>query len=185
LASAHFAQLKEASAGDEGSLMKRLNGDRRAELAEFGQGKTAAVVQNTLHMATFGRYTQRAPANQLALSTLDRERRVLYRLDFLESLVKAGTEPEVAYNATQIQESVADLNTLLSQVASTHIRERAAVTLDRLKSLSRDAGVQTQCAVALIALHETPGSVRAENTPAIASSPKVATHPVLHVDSLR
>jgi hypothetical protein len=184
LASMHFAQLTNAS-GEDGVLMKRLNDERRAELAAFGQGKAAGFAQSGLHMATFGRYTQRVSADELQLSTLDRERRVLYRLEFLDALVREGTQPEVAYKAGQIQDSVADLNTLMSQVGSARIRERAAVTLDRLKSLSRDAGVQTQCAVALIALHETPGSVRAENTPAIASSPRVAGRPLQHVDSLR
>jgi hypothetical protein len=162
-----------------------LNEDRRAELAAFGEGRAAGFAQNSLHMATFGRYTHRVSSKQLALSTLDRERRVLYRLDFLDSLVKEGTQPEVVYKAAQIQESVADLNTLMSEVTSPRIRERGAVTLDRLKSLSRDAGVQTQCAVALIALHERSDSVRAENTPAIASSPRVTVRPVQHVDSLR
>ncbi len=183
LASAHFTQIQ--SAADDGLLVKRLNDERRAELATFGQGKAAGLVQSALHMATFGRYTQRVPEKQLALSTLDRERRVLYRLDFLDSLVKSGTQPEVSYKTDQIQDSVADLDILMSQVTSPRIRERAAVTLDRLKALSRDAGIQTQCAVALIALHQTSESVRAENTPAIASSPKVTTRPIHHADSLR
>ena len=184
LARAHFAQIRAAS-NDDGALSKRLNDERRAELAAFGQGRGARLFQSALHMATFGRYTQRVPRDKLALSTLDRERRVLYRLEFLDSLVKEGTQPEVAYNTAQIEESVADLNTLMSQVSSPRIRERAVATLDRLKSLSRDAGVQTQCAVALIALHEPMGPVRAESTPAIATSPRVANHPVGRVDSFR
>jgi hypothetical protein len=184
LASAHFAQIQEA-ASDNGKLVKRLNEERRAELAAFGQGKAAQLLDNTAHMATFGRYTQRVPEKELQLSTLDRERRVLYRLDFLDSLVQQGTQPEVAYDAGQIQQSVADLNTLLSQVAAPRIRDRAAATLDRLKSLSRDPGVQTQCAVALIAIHEAPGGVRAESAPAIASSPKAAGRAVQTAESLR
>ncbi|MFL6452093.1 MAG: hypothetical protein ACJ746_31165 [Bryobacteraceae bacterium] len=184
LASAHFDQIKGASS-ENGLLVKQLNDDRRAELAAFGQGRAAAFAHSALHMATFGRYTQRVSPNQLALSTLDRERRVLYRLDFLDSLVKEGTQPEVAYDAAQIQDSVADLNTLMSEVSSARIRERAAVTLDRLKSLSQDAGVQTVCAVALIGLHDTSGTVRAQNPPAIASSPRVAGHPVQQVESFR
>jgi hypothetical protein len=91
----------------------------------------------------------------------------------------------VSYNTDQIQGSVAELNSLMSDISSPRIRERAVATLDRLKSLSRDAGVQTQCAVALIALHQSLESVRAENTPAIASSPKVTSHPVQHADPLR
>ncbi len=184
LADAHFAQIQSAST-DDGTIVKRLNEERRAELAAFGQGKAARLAQSALHMASFGRYTQRVPQNRLALSTLDRERRVLYRLDFLDSLVKDGTQPEVAYNASQIRDSVADLNTLMSEVSSTRIRERATATLDRLKSLSRDAEIQTQCAVALIALNKTPEAVRAANTPAIASSPKVTARPAHRVDSFR
>lgn len=184
LAGAHFAQIENAST-DDGFVVKRLNEERRAELAAFGQGRGARLMHSALHVATFGRYTQRVSPNQLSLSTLDRERRVLYQLNFLDLLVSEGTQPEVAYKASQIQDSVADLNTLMSEVPSTRIREHAAATLDRLKSLSRDAGVQTQCAVALIALHETPASVRAENTPAIASSPKVAARPARGVDTLR
>lgn len=184
LASAHFAEIQNASAED-GALIKRLNDERRAELAAFGQGRGARLVHGVLHMASFGRYTQRVSRDKLVLSTLDRERRVLYRLDFLDGLVKQGTQPEVAHETAQIQESVADLNTLMTQVSSPRIRERAVTTLDRLKSLSRDAGVQTECAVALIALHQTPGAVRAESTPAIATSPRVTRHPAQHVDSFR
>jgi hypothetical protein len=183
LAHARFNQIQTAA--DDGLLVKRLNEERRAELATFGQGRAAGLVQSALHVATFGRYTQRVSEKQLALSTLDRERRVLYRLDFLDSLVKGGTQPEVSYKTDQIQGSVAELNSLMSDISSPRIRERAVVTLDRLKSLSRDAGVQTQCAVALIALHQSSESVRAENTPAIASSPKVTSHPVQRADSLR
>ena len=184
LADAHFAEIQSASAED-GALLKRLNNERRAELAAFGQGRGAHLVQGALHMATFGRYTQRVSRDKLLLSTLDRERRVLYRLDFLDGLVKQGTQPEVAYKTAQIQESVADLNTLMTQVSSPRIRERAVTTLDRLKSLSRDAGLQAECAVALLALHQTPGAVRAESTPGIVTSPRVTSHPAQRVDSFR
>jgi len=184
LASLHLAEIKSASPED-GVLVKRLNDERRAELASFGQGRAARLSQSALHTATFGRYTQRVAPDQLALSTLDRERRVLHQLNFIESLVEEGTQPEVAYKAGQIQESVAELNTLVTQVTSSRIRERTAVALDRLKSLSGDAGVQTQCAIALIALHEMPGAVRAESAPEIASSPRMASRPAQRVDSFR
>ena len=180
LAGLHLAEIKSASPED-GVLVKRLNDERRAELASFGQGRAARLSQSALHTATFGRYTQRVAPDQLALSNLDRERRLLYHLNFIESLVEEGTQPEVAYKAGQIQESVAELNTLVTQLTSSRIRERTAVALDRLKSLSGDAGVQTQCAVALIALHETPGAVRAESAPDIASSPRVASRPAKRV----
>ncbi len=184
LAEAHFAEIQK-SFTDDGALAKKLNDERRAELAAFGQSRGARLVQGALHMATFGRYTQRVSREKLSLATLDRERRVLYHLEFLRGLVKQGTQPEVAYDTAQIQESVADLNTLMSQVSSPRIRERAVATLDRLKSLSRDAGVQTQCALALIALRQTPEAVRAESTPAIATSPRVTRHPIARADSFK
>lgn len=184
LAKAHFAEIQR-SLTDDGALTKRLNDERRAEVAAFGQGRGARLFQSALHMASFGRYTQRVSPDKLSLSTLDRERRVLYRLEFLDGLVKEGTQPEVAYKAAQIQESIADLNTLMSQVSSPRIRKRAVATLDRLKSLSRDAGVQTQCAVALIALQQAPEAVRAESTPAIATSPRVTRNPAGRVDSFK
>jgi bacterioferritin-associated ferredoxin len=184
LAAAHFTEIQKGLA-DDGPLTKRLNDERRAELAAFGQGRGARLLQSALHMATFGRYTQRVSPDKLSLSTLDRERRVLYRLEFLQGLVKQGTQPEVAFKTAQIEESVADLNTLMSQVSSRRIRERAVATLDRLKSLSRDAGVQTQCAVALITLRQTPEAVRAESIPAIATSPRVTRLPAGRMDSFK
>lgn len=182
LAALHYAQIQDAG-GADGILAKRLDEERRAELAAFGQSKAAGAAQSALHMATFGHYTQRVSPNKLALSTLDRERRVQYQLDLLGSLVKDGTPPEVAYKADQIERSVANLNTLLAEIDSSRIRQRATVTLNRLKSLSRDTGVQAQCAVALLALQAPPGSLPAEEGQVIASTPAAQIRPAQNVEA--
>lgn len=177
LASEHFARLEAASA-DDGKLLKRLDNERRAELGSFGESTSAGIVRETLHMVTFGRYTHRVSESKLALSALDRERRATYHLEFLDALVKEGTQPEVSHEPHQIEASVADLNVLMAEIDSAKIRQRATVTLDRLKSLSRDPKVQNECSVALIALRDNPSLLRAAAVPAIASSPRVTARPL-------
>jgi hypothetical protein len=168
VALARYARL-QAEAEDGGPLTARIETQRRAELAAFGESKKAHVAKTLLHDATFGLYTHRAKIGRNNLATLERDRRVEYQLNFLDSLVRAGTEPEVAYASSRIRASVDELSGLLPEISATTVRAHAAGTLERLEKLSKDAELQNDCTFALAALKRTSGSVRAASASGIVA----------------
>jgi hypothetical protein len=137
-----------------GEMAARIDRDRRAELAEFGESARNHILRILLHDATFGAYTHRVKQNSVILAVLDRDRRLLYHLNILDSLAAAGTPPEVAYSPIRIQSSVADLNHLMVGVRSPLIRAHVERTLEQLKGLSVDPKLQADCANALALLRE-------------------------------
>jgi len=152
LAYAHYGLLLEEA--QNGELAARIDRDRRAELADFGESARAHMLRLIFHDATFGAYTHRAKENSDVLASIDRDRRVLYRLNVLDSLAAGGTPPEVVYSTRRIQESVADLNRLMTGVHSPVIRAHVARTLEQLKSASEDPGLQADCTTALASIQE-------------------------------
>lgn len=173
VATVRYAEL-QADAQSNGRLAVRLEKARRAELAAFGESKTKRVAEAVLHDATFGLYTHLAARDDTNLATLDRDRRIRYQLNFLDSLIRTGTQPEVAYDSIRIRAAVNELSGLVPQVQSRDVRARAASALERLGSLSRDAGVQDDCSIALAALRRTAGPVRAASAAGIVASSAVA-----------
>ncbi len=168
-ARAHYAQLQSQS--EEGSkLAERLEKERRAELADFGESTKANVTHNVLHMTTLGLYTHRVKPEQFTLAALDSERRIRYHLGFLDAVVKNGTEPEIAFDSLQIQSSVVQLRELVSGVDSPQTKAHAVATLERLKSLSRDQTLQADCALAIIAFRQSPELDRIGSGPVVAGS---------------
>jgi hypothetical protein len=151
LAQMRYARL-QAEAEDGGRLEARLDRDRRAELAEFGEGPRVRLEYSLLHELSFGRYTHRAEKNAANLASLDRERRIQYDLNFLDSLVEAGTRPEVAYDSSKIEASVTELSSLISEVHAPGLRAHAQGAIERLQKLSQDEGLQVEYALALAAL---------------------------------
>lgn len=143
-----LAQLQNGS-GEDGPLVATLDKERRAELVAFGQSAGGGAMDSALHFSTLGIYTHRASKEDLSLSTLDVQRRTLYHLEFLESLVANGTQPEVAFDSSQIRASLVQLQDLVPTIQSPRVRERASVVLERLKTLSRDEGIQKDCSAAL------------------------------------
>jgi hypothetical protein len=168
-ARAHFAQLQSQS-GESGKLVARLQKERRAELANFGESTKSSVAHNVLHMGTLGMYTHRVKPEQATFAALDGERRLRYHLGFLDSVVKNGTEPEVAFDRLQIASAIIQLRDLMPSINSSQIKAHAVATLERLKSLSHDEIVQTDCAVAIIALRQSEEPARALSGPVVAGS---------------
>jgi hypothetical protein len=154
-----YARLQAEGAPD-GTLMTRIDKERRFELATFGESRQAQMFQSALHDASFGLYTHRAKKDPGNLATLDCYRRIQRDLDFLDSAVEPGTPPEVAYDSRRIQASVLDLNSLMPQVRSREVRVHAAATLDRLKSVSRDAELQADCSSALASMKQSDSQAR-------------------------
>ena len=169
-AKARYGRLQEEA--DNGVLAKRLDQERRAELAQFGASRQGRFAWLALHDATLGLYTKRAKEDQTVMAQLDRDRRIQRNLNFLDSLSQNGTQPEIAYSASQIDASVSELNVLLPGVESRDVRAHAAATLRRIQALSRDKDLQAGCESALVALRTKPW---AAGRPAIATSLRIGT----------
>jgi len=174
-ARAHLALLQTESE-ENGKLAARLQKERRAELADFGESTKANVTHNVLHMGTLGIYTHRVKPEQSTYAALDQERRVCYHLEFLDSAVKNGTEPEIAFNVSQIQSSVAQLRDLIPSIDSPQIRAHAVATLERLKSLSHSEMLQADCALAIIAFRQNSEPTRTVLGPVVAGSVRAAAY---------
>src|SRR5579875_702331 len=154
-----YARL-QAEAGD-GVLAARIDKQRRAELAAFGQSGKGRVTDTVLHDGTFGLYTHRVKADDGNLAALERDRRIQYQLRFLDSLVQAGTQPEVAYESAKIKASVNELSRLMPAVSASAVRAHAAATLERLEKISKDAELQSDCSFAVAVLKRNSEPVRA------------------------
>jgi hypothetical protein len=91
---------------------------------------------------------------------LDRGRRIQYQLSFLDSLVQAGTPPEVAYDSSRIEASIVELGNLMGGLQAPKVRAHVERTIERLQELSKDPGLEAAYALALAALRpETPSAV--------------------------
>jgi hypothetical protein len=150
IANERYARLLDSVT--EGSLLERLDKDRRTELASFGESKKSAAVHTALHFTTLGLYTHRAPESPDNLVTLERERQVIRQLAFIDSLVVAGTQPEISYQVSLIRDSVTQLGRLMPSVRSAPLRSRATRSLEELQKLSRDSSVQAECTLAAEAI---------------------------------
>lgn len=168
VAMARYARL-QAETEEGGPLAERLEKQRRAELAEFGESKKARLAETLLHDATFGLYTHRVRSDEGNLAALERDRRIQYQLNFLDSLVQAGTQPEVAYESSRIRASVNELSGLLSDVQAKGTQTHAAATLERLEKISKDAALQDDCSFALAALKRNIGPVRAASASGVVA----------------
>ena len=182
IARARLAQLQSQS-GEDGRLAAFLQKERRAELADFGDSTKAKVAHNILHMGTFGIYTHRVKPEQSTFAALDRERRLRYHLGFLDSVVSNGTEPEIAFDSSRIQAAISQVRDLMPGASSPEWKSHAVATLERLKSLSRDETLQTDCAVTIIAFRQGEEPARAVSAPVIAGASRTASFepPVLKV----
>lgn len=150
---ARFRSAQLATQLDEGGrLTQRMDKERRAELAAFGQTRQGQLLQDFFHTLSLGLYTHRVKPDPENLAALDRQRRVQYHLDFLTSLAEAETRPEVAYDSARIRASVYALNILMPGISSPEVRQRAEAVLLRLKSLSQDGELQSDCSLALASL---------------------------------
>ncbi len=160
--SIHLAESRYAlllSQTEKGSaLLSRLDNDRRAEAATFGQSVKSSVAHNLLHMGTLGLYTQRARAEHFNLAQLDRQRRFQYSLDLLDRAIRNGTTPETAYDAASLRAAASVLTQLAGSVSSQRLREHALNTVHQVAELTRDPGLEANCRSAKLALNVNPGS---------------------------
>lgn len=173
-ARARYAQLLDKSQ-ENGALVERLQKQRRAELAAFGETRHSSILQNLLHASTLGLYTHRVKQDPENLAELDRDRRLEYHLAFLDSLASADTQPEVAYDSSRIRASVDVLNNLMPAVTSASVRLHAEAVLLRLKSLSQDADLQSDCSFVLANLRRSEPALRGVEVSGVLTSPRRPT----------
>ena len=105
LARLQYAELVKA-ANEPELLPKRVNNERREEMASFGASTGANVRYGFAHYLTLGIYKRRAPQTPEYLATLDRQRRINASLKFLSRVADAGPSPEVMFGETRIQDSI-------------------------------------------------------------------------------
>jgi hypothetical protein len=142
-----YSLLTAEAAGDGSRLVKRIDNERRAELASFSATPRREGVDIALHAVTLGEYTHRAKAKKddEDLALLITYRRVEYNLDFLDRLVAAGTAPEVAYQPERVRASVAELTRLMPDIAATPVRDHVRATLQSLGKISGDETLRAAC----------------------------------------
>lgn len=174
---AHLARLRYdmlmAQTDGDTALTARLARDRRAELAAFGETNRAQISHAVLHFLTVGLYTNRVPAERLSLTELDRQRRFTHAVDYLGNAVKNGTQPEVAFSASEIAASVTTLQQLAGEIFSSQLRQRAITVLQRVSGLSKDAVIVADCkqAMAAIVVEPQPSAVLRALLPTAPSAP--------------
>ncbi len=150
-AQAHSDQLQRAA--QDGTLLAKLNKERRAELAYFAESPSRQAAESAFHTASFGTYTNRVRPEQFELSRLDRDRRIVRQLEFLDEATRNGTNPEVAYDRSHIARSIHELDDLLPGLDSQPVRDHAVATLSRVRSLVSSTILQTECMELLLAVN--------------------------------
>ncbi len=154
-AETRYAKLQEET-GPGGHLSVLLDRQRRAEIAEFGASSRRLAAEALLHTATLGLYHDRARRSEHNSEKLDVYRRVQHEMTFLDSLAESGTAPEVAYDTTRIEASIATLSSLMQQITQARVRAHAAATLQKIRTLSALSGIQAQCSEALASIKASP-----------------------------
>jgi hypothetical protein len=152
IAGARYTALK-SEAKENGRLMELLLDNRRVEIASFGETTKRGVVESLLNSGSFGFYkrrTKRADAGNMA--KLDSQRRIRYQLTLLDSVVEAGTPPEVSHESSRLRASIVELSDRMTSVQSSGLRAHVAATLKRLGDLSKDAELQADCLLAITSL---------------------------------
>jgi hypothetical protein len=166
-------ELLKAETGEK--LSKRLDKERRTELAQFEATHKKRVLGNILHDATFGIYTRRAKPGDDLLLQLNAYRRIQRDLNFLDTLAAAGTPPEVAYQPARIKSSMDELASLLRELPSNETRRHAEHSLAKVRELSEDPALQADCSSAIASLKPGYGSLgiaagtRSVSMPAVES----------------
>jgi hypothetical protein len=154
MAAARYAALKTETE-ENGPIMAWLADARRAEIATFGETTKHRVVGSLWHGASFGFYKRRVKGGDAGdRAQLDCQRQIRYRLTFLDTVVEAGTPPEVSHQSSSLRASVVELSNLMACVPSSDLRAHAAATLNRLGDLSRDTELQADCSLALASLQD-------------------------------
>ncbi|MGA8593915.1 MAG: hypothetical protein WB676_04160 [Bryobacteraceae bacterium] len=174
VASARYIELAK-QAGVDGALVARLNKDRREELELAGESSQQILRDTAFHELSFGAYTHRVKGQDDVLAQLALYRRAEYELTFLDSVVKAGTDPEVSYSPALVQNSVAEVGAVMPKIESQRLRAQAGTTLERVKELSRDEALRADCAMAVASIRNNGSPVKSGSAPGVVAAPGIVT----------
>jgi len=152
MARANYQALENA-AGNPDRLPVRLEKDRRKELAAFGESRRWRLAQNTLHYMTLGAFTARVPRNDENDAMLDRDRRTESLIRYLREVADSGVDPEVSFDAVQIRNSMDELASLVDNVSSKRMHNRAVAVVEKLQSEFQNEALRANCARALLAMN--------------------------------
>jgi hypothetical protein len=172
---ARYSLLTVEARGDNSRLARRIDNQRREELAAYTSSPQRQGFDIALHSVTLGTYTHRANRDD-DIAMLSTYRRTEYNLEFLDKLVAAGTPPEVAYQPARVRDSVAELSGLLPEIRSPQIRAHARLTLDKLGTISNDDTVRADCERASNELRNG-SDVSPLSVPGVLAEPSVAPRP--------
>ncbi len=170
VAVSRYRILQEEAA--TGRLAQSVERNRRLELALDTETKKGVLRDYVLHIGSFGTYTHRAKADARNVELIDSYRRAQYALAWLDHVSEGGTPPEVAYDPTKIQRAIAELQQAMPEVRSRDLRAHAAATLQRIRSVSQDDALQSDCSTAIASLDpkQLPHGDRVVLEPSIVKS---------------
>jgi hypothetical protein len=164
--------LSVEARGDDSRLIKRIDSQRREELANYNESPSRQGFDIALHSVSLGSYTHRASRKD-DLALLSIYRRAEYNLDFLDKLAAAGTPPEVAYQQSRVRNSVSELSELLPAIRSPQMRTRAEQTLEKLAKISADSTLRADCERVSTYLRNG-GGVSPSGVPGVLAEPALA-----------
>jgi hypothetical protein len=170
MARANYLALENA-AGNPDRLPERLGKDRREELAAFGESHQWRLAQNMLHYMTLGAFTARVPRNDENDAMLDRDRRTESLIRYLREVADSGVDPEVSFDAVQIRNSMDELASLVDNVSSKRMHNRAVAVVEKLQSEFQNEALRASCARALLAMNS---GAAAEATAVNDKTPKAS-----------
>jgi hypothetical protein len=152
-AARHNYQQLLADARNPEKLPKKLDNDRRAELASYGKSNGSRIRADAFHYLTFTAYTRRAPKRDDDLARLSRDRTVQSLIQYLTQVANSGPEPEVTHDPARIRQSILKLGNLVDARSPTLIRKQAAAALERVGTASKDPDLRADCNRAVMAFN--------------------------------
>ena len=147
----HFDNLQRAAEFGE-QLSVRVDRDRRAELARFGEGDKQRLAWSAVHVATFGLYTRRVPKREDNRQMLSRDRTIETLIRYLKLVSEAGPRPEVVYPASDVQNSIRELSNRIVPAVPVSIRRSAIRLIEDVRGTTENAGIRSDCDLALASL---------------------------------
>jgi hypothetical protein len=94
-------------------------------------------------------------------------------MDYMKLVANAGRRPEVSFPASDIQDAIRDLSHLTGPGVPKSIHRRAVRLIGEVRDLTEDAGIRSDCVLALASLG-TPAVPRGA-APAARPRPEVVS----------
>jgi hypothetical protein len=173
IARRQYAALTEAA--ESGRLERELERGRSAEAARLMHGTAARVMLSLASISTLGLYRHHEPETPKMLALIDQQRRFTWHKRYLEAVLHAGPDPEVAANMSEVRESIHEMTHLA--LARRSDRTAAAEIVYQLLSRTSDRAVRLECVECLRQLNRA--DAEAAVVSAFAPSPEPQALPTI------